>query len=131
MADLGTRFQVLDDSRDTITANASTTPHRHFSHIKWRIETVQPPFDAAALPFSSPAPLLFAGDPEAGVDVDAAVERVSAEDDELVGGIRALIGVDADGDAGDCAAVSDEGCDAIPRSFWPMLGKSRAIGVQY
>ena len=113
----GTRLQVLDDNRDTITANASTTPHRHFSQIKWRIETVQPPFDAAALPFSSPAPLLFTDAPEAGVDVDAAVERVSAEDDELVGCIRALVGVDADGDVGVVAVASDEGCGAIPRSF--------------
>ncbi len=119
--------QVLDDSRETMTASASTTPHRHFSQSKWRIDIAQPPPYTAPLPFvASPAPLLLAGTPGADAE-EFVLERVSAGDDEeAAGAIRAVAGVDAD----PCASASGGG-GAIPRSFWPMLGRSRAIVVQY
>ncbi len=120
--------QVLEERRDTRTASARTTPQRHFSQITCRREADQPP-TTVPLFMESPAPavpLPFTAWPGGVVPlgdratVGLVFDRVNAG--EVVVVIR--VGVEAVGDDG----VSD---DAEPRSFCPMFGTSRAVGVQY
>ena len=120
--ELGRREGYADDSRDTIKASASTTPHRHFSQISCR----HPP-DQAVGPWPSPVPLAIAFPGVCEEFEDREVTGVAgvsrAEDDEAEGVIRAGEGISAVGDLGSVGEVGGVGSGGaeVPRSFSPML----------
>lgn len=127
---LAVSFQELEDRRETMTAKTRTTPHRHFSQITDRSDVPQPAA-IAALP-----------------------SAMGSFDDGTIG-LLLLIGevwlgtsegCEADGEGGrGCTKVRvadrglvvgpSPGCedevDGLPRSFCPILGRSRSVGVQY
>ena len=111
----GERGQLVDDKRETTSASASTTPHRHLSQTICLSEAAQP-----CAPVSP------------GELVPLGVRLTALSLAEAVGGcigwgcsdtgVTVVEGgeFDAAGGAGD-----------TPRSFCAMFGTSRAVGVQY
>lgn len=119
------RGSQLDDSRETTTANASTRPQRHFSQIRFRIESDQL---GGANSLAAPA------DDDGVADSETSFAPVEGDEAIGVGGVgpEGDVGVDADEadeDVGDFLEVGWEE-SGEPRSFWPMFGTSRGEGTQ-
>jgi len=118
------RIQEVVVIRETTTAKAIRTPHRHLSHTTCRHVAAHP-----RLP--SPAPVVETARPFRGRAAPAVFGAAASDwfDSPTFGGEirgkRAVGVVDSEG-SGLCSAVS-----GVPRSFSPMFGSGRRDGVQY
>jgi hypothetical protein len=117
--------QVVVVIRETTTAKAIRTPHRHLSHTTCRHVAAQP-----RLP--SPAPVVETARPFRGRKAPAAFGAATCDgvtSPTFGGGIRgkrAVVGVlDSEGSG------LGSGVSGVPRSFSPMFGRGRRDGVQY
>ncbi len=111
------RCQLLDDRRETTSASASTTPHRHFSQTICLREAAQP-----CAP-ESPGELVPLGVRLTALSLAEAVGGCTGWGCNETGVPVVVVGGGRDDVAG--------GAGDTPRSFCAMFGTSRAVGVQY
>jgi len=120
------RVQVVVVMRDTTTAKAMRTPHRHLSHTTCRHVAAQP-----RLP--SPAPVVETARPFRGRIIPAVFGAATCDwftSPTFCGGIRgkrAVVGVVVDSEGSGLGS----GVSGVPRSFSPIFGRGRREGVQY
>ena len=116
------RIQVLAVIRETTTAKAIRTPHRHLSSTTCRHVAVQP-----RLP--SPAPVVETARPFRGRTTPMVLGRATGAwvpSPALSVRVEGRHAADVTESEGSGDAVSGR-----PRSFSPMFGKGRRDGVQY
>jgi len=118
------RVQEVVVIRETTTAKAIRTPHRHLSHTTCRHVAAQPRLPSPAPVVETPRP--FRGRTTPAVFVAATCDWFTSP--TFGGGIRgkhAVGVVDSEGSG------LDSGVSGVPRSFSPMFGRGRRDGVQY
>lgn len=120
--------QGLDDSRDTMTAKAISTPHLHFSHNTWRSCPVHPCGVVVGLFVDAK---LFTTSLACDVVVVAgacATSRLS----HTCGCCVAVVDLEIEGENG-LGLIGEVGVTAasgFPLSCSPMFGRSRRASVQ-
>ena len=114
-------LQVVVVIRETTTAKAIRTPHRHLSHTTCRHVAAQP-----RLP--SPAPVVETARPFRGRTTPAVFGAATCDWVTFGAGIKGkrVVGV-VDSE---CSGLGS-GVSGVPRSFSPMFGRDRRDGVQY
>ena len=116
-----------------MTARTSTTPHRHFSQMTDRRDAPQP---APITAF--PSAMGSFGDGTSALLLPLVCEMVigfgTREGCEAVGPGAidcAKVNVDDRGLVVSSSVGCEDDVDGCPRSFCPMFGRSRIVGMQY